>query len=472
MKSSRLKHPKRTLLFFNLIVIGGIVLIAEILLHRYIPYYTSLKPVIPSDNYYQYGWGNFPKEKIYFLSLDNGEVFSERVNRKGWRDKERSFKKPKNTFRILLLGDSELYGALVKNDERYPIILEKMLQENYRAEVISLSIYGWGTDQILEAIQLEGLKYQPDLIITQFNHNDINDNIYFQILKEKKITNENQLGFKPFYYDVNEENHLVKNINPYFKLYPAKSFSQKLKKAILPHSEILKRLYGTWLTFNHGIYQEQGEFYYNPNNILVEINDNRLLHFQMVFNLSEDDTLIHALRELQGSSFSKKELQSVLLRYKNYDADSILIAETIFEDLFFQDFWTPEIYEPQVPDTNHLSWQVFYHLMDSIHAITTTNHIPLAILPCIEEGSLDFFLKRYWVKNDSTSKVNSLLHNTIAKNYALQNQIEFIEPTRPLQRAKNDLHMDAAGNQTIAEEIYRYLIREYGTALEKYQKSN
>jgi lysophospholipase L1-like esterase len=52
----------------------------------------------------------------------------------------------------------------------------------------------------------------------------------------------------------------------------------------------------------------------------------------------------------------------------------------------------------------------------------------------------------------------------------VRNQIEFIEPTRPLERAKNDLHMNAAGNKTMAEEIYQYLIREKSAELAPYKK--
>jgi hypothetical protein len=470
MNSSQVKNPKKILLLVNLLLIGLLLLLTEILLHRYFPYYTSLKPVIPSENYYKYGWGNFPREKIYFLSLDDGSIFSERVNKKGWRDKDRHYKKPKDTYRILLLGDSELYGALVKKEERYAFLLEKMLQVKYKVEVISLSNYGWGTDQILEAIQLEGLKYQPDLIITQFNHNDIHDNIYYQIIQEKINENTSLLGYKPFYYDLDSSHQLIQHTNPYFKLYQNESLKQKLKSTILKRSEILKRVYGAWLTFQNRIYKERGNIYYNPRNILVEVNENRIEHFKMVFNLEENDLLIQTLRKMDATPLQKSDFTPILQKFKNYSDDSLQIAETIFEDLFFQDFWSPEIYRPEIPDTTNLSWQVFYQLMDSIHSITQKNQIQLAILPCIEEGSLDFFQHRYWVAADSASKVNALLHNKMAKNYAKRNQIEFIEPTRPLERAKNDLHMNAAGNKTMAEEIYQYLIREKSAELAPYKK--
>ena len=50
-----------------------------------------------------------------------------RTNTKGLRDREYNSKKPKNTFRILVLGDSFTFGSCVEENETYPKVLENFL---------------------------------------------------------------------------------------------------------------------------------------------------------------------------------------------------------------------------------------------------------------------------------------------------------------------------------------------------------
>ena len=72
-----------------------------------------------------------------------------------------------------MLGDSVTYGAIVGQADTYTAVLERKLRANgVDAEVINISYGGWGADQELEALTLEGLAYKPDLVILQFCHND------------------------------------------------------------------------------------------------------------------------------------------------------------------------------------------------------------------------------------------------------------------------------------------------------------
>jgi len=128
----------------------------------------------------RYGWALKPHQLIRILDPDTGAVYTDYANSEGWRDRERTIERRPNTLRILVIGDSVTYGAIVGQADTYTAILERKLQaKGVDAEVINISYGGWGTDQELEALTLEGLSYKPDLVILQFSTNDPADVGYF-----------------------------------------------------------------------------------------------------------------------------------------------------------------------------------------------------------------------------------------------------------------------------------------------------
>lgn len=103
-------------------------------------------------------------------------------NSKGLRDYEYSYEKPKDTFRILLLGSSFSQALQVPLDRTYENILERKLnQDGEKYEVINAAVGGWGTAQELFFLRAEGLKYNPDLIILDFSPRDIPENAISQL---------------------------------------------------------------------------------------------------------------------------------------------------------------------------------------------------------------------------------------------------------------------------------------------------
>lgn len=469
MKTFLSKHPKISLFLVNILLISCLIFITEIALRSFAPFYKSVRPTIFPQHYYQYGWGNFPNEKIDFINPDTGEKFSERVNNKRWRDKNRTFKNTKNNYRVLILGDSETFGVLVKNSERYPIVLETLLKKDYRAEVISLSGVGWGTDQILEALQNEGLNYQPNLVIVQFNHNDLADNIYYQILQNSPndlISN----SYKPFYYDI-ENSQLVKKDNPHFHINHSTSHSTRLKKFLLKYSEIAKRLYSN-LHSGEDQFSDYSSLEFDPSAVPLIINKLNLERFKMVFNVSDSTGIINSLKVIENSNISKELLVKTLNNHNYYNSDSIEMATTIFKDIFFQTHWKPEFFKPNIPDTTQLEWQMIYKLFDKIKMETDAHSVDLAIVPTFEEGAANFSTAWHWLSNNDTSIANFLQKNITVANYCSANNIEFINPKKPLQRAKNDIHMNKAGNEILANELYEYIINEKEETLNNYRKKN
>jgi hypothetical protein len=102
-----------------------------------------------------------------------------RINLQGIRsDREFSLNKPADIYRIVLLGDSFFMGYEVDLEDSIAFLLEKnMLSQGVNAEVINLSVSGFGTAENLIALRKRGSVYQPDLIVMQWHDTDDEDNI-------------------------------------------------------------------------------------------------------------------------------------------------------------------------------------------------------------------------------------------------------------------------------------------------------
>lgn len=101
-------------------------------------------------------------------------------NSRGWRDDEYSLKKPEGVSRIMVVGDSVVFGYGVKLEEMFPKVLERGLNSRGpgRYEVISLGGAGGNTYSQSRLIKENVAIYDPDLVILAFNLNDILPKIF------------------------------------------------------------------------------------------------------------------------------------------------------------------------------------------------------------------------------------------------------------------------------------------------------
>ncbi|HEX6902218.1 MAG TPA: SGNH/GDSL hydrolase family protein [Thermoanaerobaculia bacterium] len=92
-------------------------------------------------------------------------------NREGYRDDDPA---PGPGRRIVLLGDSVSFGLGVDQDGIYAALLERRLREELRQpwEVINLAIFAYNTADELQALEEDGLKRRPELVLLQFYMND------------------------------------------------------------------------------------------------------------------------------------------------------------------------------------------------------------------------------------------------------------------------------------------------------------
>ena len=89
-----------------------------------------------------------------------------RINRNGWRDRERDPGRRPGTTRVLALGDSFTFGAGVASGERFTDIAESRLRD---VEILNLGVPGYGLDQMLLALVADGLRYRPDAAVLFLN---------------------------------------------------------------------------------------------------------------------------------------------------------------------------------------------------------------------------------------------------------------------------------------------------------------
>ncbi|TKB75409.1 MAG: hypothetical protein E8D45_07625, partial [Nitrospira sp.] len=91
-----------------------------------------------------------------------------RTNSAGFHDVEHALAKPSDVYRIVVLGESFVEALELGTEDGFTQQLERRVQawtSGKRVEVINLGISGTGPAQYYRVLELQGLKYQPDLVI-------------------------------------------------------------------------------------------------------------------------------------------------------------------------------------------------------------------------------------------------------------------------------------------------------------------
>jgi len=104
------------------------------------------------------------------------------INSDGFRGPDYPLTKPSNTFRIIMLGDSETFSFMLGQDEALSTQLEILLNQKSQGlnyEVLNFGVEGYSTFQELEMLKTKGLKYNPDLIILNYVLNDPEPGEYY-----------------------------------------------------------------------------------------------------------------------------------------------------------------------------------------------------------------------------------------------------------------------------------------------------
>ena len=132
---------------------------------------------------YVYGINNGLRANVSQRWSDKDYNVLVSTNSKRLRGEEYPYEKGEGGLRILALGDSFTFGFGVNIHDSYTKVLETLLNadkgvgENRKYEVINAGAPGWGTAQELVFWNIEGQKYNPDIVTLCMVENDPQDNI-------------------------------------------------------------------------------------------------------------------------------------------------------------------------------------------------------------------------------------------------------------------------------------------------------
>jgi len=103
-----------------------------------------------------------------------------KFNKDGFREIDRDYNKPKNTCRIVVLGDSQIAAIATHEKDTLVRQLEKILNQKHPKinwELFNFGISGASTARELTLYKELASKYDPDLVIcAYFLGNDFSDN--------------------------------------------------------------------------------------------------------------------------------------------------------------------------------------------------------------------------------------------------------------------------------------------------------
>ncbi len=117
---------------------------------------------------------HLPNQQAFLMGVEVS------TNSFGLRNDETILKKPTNTYRILVIGDSMTMGWGVRQEKTYPAQLEELLnaeppdvfRNSVKFEVLNLGVGNYNTVQEIVYLRKVGLQFEPDIIILGYFIND------------------------------------------------------------------------------------------------------------------------------------------------------------------------------------------------------------------------------------------------------------------------------------------------------------
>ena len=159
---------------YTVFLVIGTAVVAEILLRVFDP--IGIEYAFEIHRYFK---THEPDERFAYINRPKLEGrfqgVAVSINRDGFRWPELSAASPENTDRkrIMILGDSIVFGWGARFEDTFPSRLQAMLdRENMRAEVMPVGVCSWNTRTQYEFLNAKGLEYKPDLLVLVIAPND------------------------------------------------------------------------------------------------------------------------------------------------------------------------------------------------------------------------------------------------------------------------------------------------------------
>ncbi len=431
-----IKHPALTLVLTIVILLVLATAGAEVLLRASA---LSARPVIGWSDSAQgvlYGWGFDGGELVAVRNGDLGSLHLSRTNSRGWRDREHDVDKPPGVFRVLLLGDSNVFGFVSAAEETIGRQLERRLRASgWNAEVISLGYSGWGTDQEVEALAREGMSYRPDEVIIHFAGNDLADNLRWR----EEGPYRHRL---PLRYQAGEDGVAVRSENPAFR----PKWGEWTREFLLRRSELARRTYGGWRA---ALDLYRGRYAITPGQADM---------MEWWLGPRAPSGFMEEIRRLADADrVSRESLLDSIQRHglAPLERDLLHIAESVnFTDLSGAEL--RERWEGALGDTEE-QWRIYFSLVRLAHRLAEDCGARLALSSDFDDGRWQWDVGWHHVDNSPATKSRYFAVNDILRRYTAAEGIGFVDPNHPAKRSRNDIHPDNDGNNAVARNIEEYL---------------
>ena len=400
-----------------------------------------------------YGWAMPPNTEMPFVNPDTRERSSCLTNSQGWKDIEHTFDKPAGIITILIIGDSYTYG-MVPLEDLYTRQIERLLQQRgiVNVEVISIGVGSWGTDQELEVLMQEGVKYAPDIVIHQFCENDLGNNL--QPRQGMKVNEMNKIYLKkPFRYEL--KNGILQKID----LRP-----DTHDKKISAKTQIKDFLLKSTLIYYVNIFRKRFTSYLDSRFITMSSNYKK--------NDPGDKRLIN---ERNQENQNAKDVSKTPQSQQNNNSTSWWVK--------FPMNPTPPDFLYQVDNGSshqHPGWKLLEALLVEMKTVSQNHHAQFIVFS--ESG--DNGLRRWnleWNRIQTDGQSDFIMWD--GKKYPIdtkrplkeldklcqRNKITLIKPKREYTRYHNNPHTNKEGNKRMAEDIVEFLLSwEYFTNMAIY----
>jgi len=420
-----------------------VVFLVELGLRLLLPFnMTAVSTVghVEAANASYYGWGYNPHERIRIQDPDTGELHVSRANNHGWRDRDRQIENPEGRFRVVVIGDSNVFGVTVPATKLYTRVLEERLRrDGVNAEIISMGYSGWGTDQELEALRREAVLYKPQLVVLHVTENDIFDNLMH--------TDPGKFGArKPVFYELSQTGSAERRVNLRFSRDAWRN--RALRERIISGSEILKR---AWSVIEAYKYSSRPPY---------QLGNNQIRQIAFVVGVGPGDPFVAALREVENQAITPDELTALAQRFGQ--SESIGAILRIAENRHFHEHWGPSFYRHPNDHIGKKGWRLFLAMLVEAKRVATSAGAELAIISDADEGHYEWDLYWHRVAPDDETKKRYLAFSVHLKEFAEANGIGFVDSVDKVVRSRNDAHPNEAGNQALANNLYRYLKANLG----------
>jgi hypothetical protein len=201
--------------------------------------------------------------------------------------------------------------------------------------------------------------------------------------------------------------------------------------------------------------------------LTYSLNDRTLYKFSQVFGIDQDEYVITELKKQNNSQISRNKLVQIISACnKVNDTEKAL---RIFEDKWFNFYWSKSSFRGSQPDPNHCQWKLYFALIKEMHRLARENGADLAIFSENDLGHYEWEV--YWgrVEDSNNARENYLSPTTLIKEFAQREKIAVVPNRNKYARARNDPHPNIMGNMAMAKDLYIFLKENYLDKLEQYK---